>query len=143
MKLECVKLNLKNALAIAERFIGNNLSLLVLRYVLFITTEKSVKLRATNLDLGIEIEIPARVEKEGVVAIPADTLSNFLSNLPQEKNVVVEQVGDHLAISGNTHATLVKGFGYEDFPTLPFVTKGVTVEIDAKTLVGAFRATQY
>ncbi|OGZ09747.1 MAG: DNA polymerase III subunit beta [Candidatus Lloydbacteria bacterium RIFCSPHIGHO2_02_FULL_50_13] len=143
MKLECVKLNLKNALAIAERFTGKNLSLLVLRYVLFITTEKSVKLRATNLDLGIEIEIPAHVEKEGVIAVPADTLANFLSNLPQEKNVVVEQVGDHLTISGKTHSTLIKGFGYEDFPTVPFVTKGTTIEIDAKILINAFRATQY
>jgi len=143
MKIECVKLNLKNALAKAERFTGKNLSLPVLRFVLFIAGEKKVLLRATNLDLGIEIEIPARVEKEGVVAIPADTLSNFLSNLPQEKNVVVEQVGDHLAISGNTHATLVKGFGYEDFPTLPFVTKGTTIAVEAKALLNAFRATQY
>ncbi|MEK7120564.1 MAG: DNA polymerase III subunit beta [Patescibacteria group bacterium] len=143
MKLECVKLNLKNALVIAERFVGKNLSLQVLRHVLLIAGEKKVLLRATNLDLGIEIDIPARVEKEGVVAVPADTLASFLSNLPNEKNVVVEQVGEHLAISGKTHATLIKGFGYEDFPTLPFVTKGATVEIDAKTLLNAFRATQY
>lgn len=143
MKIECVKLNLKNALAKAERFTGKNLSLPVLRFVLFIAGEKSIKLRATNLDLGIEIELPARVEKEGVVAIPADTFANFLSNLPHEKNIVIEQVGDHLAISGNTHATLVKGFGYEDFPTLPFVNKGTTIEVDAKTLLHAFRSTQY
>jgi len=143
MKLECVKLHLKNALLIAERFVGKNLSLQVLKHALLIAGEKKVLIRATNLDLGIEIDIPARVEKEGVIAIPADTLANFLSNLPEEKNIVVEQIGDHLAISGKTHSTLVKGFGYEDFPTLPFVTKGVTVEIDAKTLVGAFRATQY
>ncbi|MDO8520778.1 MAG: DNA polymerase III subunit beta [bacterium] len=143
MKLECVKLNLKNALAIAERFTGKNLSLQVLKYVLFIVTEKSIKLRATNLDLGIEIEIPAHVEKEGVIAVPGDTLANFLSNLPQEKNIVVEQIGEHLAISGKTHSTLIKGFGYEDFPTIPFVTKGITIEIEAKTLLNAFRATQY
>lgn len=143
MKLECVKLNLKNALLIAERFTGKQLSLPVLRYVLLIAAEKSLKLRATNLDMGIEIELPARIEKEGVIAIPADTLGNFLSNLPQEKNVTVEQIGDHLTIAGSSYSTLVKGFGYEDFPTLPFVTKGPTIEIDAKTLVGAFRATQY
>lgn len=143
MKIECVKLNLKNALVTAGRFVGKNLSLPVLRYALLLAGEKTVKLRATNLDMGIEIEIPARVEKEGVVAIPADTLANFLSNLPNEKNVVVEQVGDHLAISGSTFSTLIKGFGYEDFPTLPVVTKGATIEIDAKMLLSAFRATHY
>ena len=143
MKIDCVKLNLKDALLLAERFTGKQLSLPVLRYVLFIASEHSLKLRATNLDLGIEIELPARIEKEGVIAVPADILGNFLSNLPQEKNVTIEQIGENLTISGSTSTTLVKGFGYEDFPTLPFVTKGITLEIEAKTLIAAFRSTQY
>ena len=143
MKLECVKLNLKDALLIAERFTGKQLSLPVLRYVLFIAAEQSLKLRATNLDLGIEIEIPAKIEKEGVIAIPADTLGNFLSNLPHEKNITIEQVGEHLTITGSSYLTLVKGFGYEDFPTIPFATKGTTFEIEAKALLSGFRATSY
>ena len=143
MKVECVKLNLKDALLIAERFTGKQLSLPVLRFVLFIADEKMLKIRATNLEIGIEIEIPARVEKEGVIAIPADTLGAFLSNLTEEKNVVIEQVGEHLTLSGSTYSTLIKGYGYEDFPTLPFVTKGIVVEIDIQTLLGAFRATEY
>ncbi|OGZ06499.1 MAG: DNA polymerase III subunit beta [Candidatus Lloydbacteria bacterium RIFCSPHIGHO2_01_FULL_49_22] len=143
MKVECVKLNLKDALLTAERFTGKQLSLPVLRYVLFIACEKMLKIRATNLDLGIEIEIPARIEKEGVIAIPADTLGNFLSNLPNEKNVTIEQVGEHLTITGASYSTLIKGFGYEDFPTLPFITKGTELEIDIKSLLGAFRATSY
>ena len=34
-------------------------------------------------------------------------------------------------------------FRSEDFPTLPLVTKGVTLEMDVKMLLSAFRATQY
>ena len=143
MKVECVKLNLKDALLIAERFTGKQLSLPVLRYVLFIATEKLLKIRATNLDIGIEIEIPAQVEKEGVIAIPADTLGSFLSNLTHEKNVNIEQVGEHLTLAGASYSTLIKGYGYEDFPTLPFVNKGTLIEIDIQTLLGAFRATEY
>lgn len=143
MKLECVKLNLKDALLITERFTGKQLSLPILRYVLMIASEKKLKLRATNLDLGIEIELAARVEKEGVIAIPADTLGNFLSNLPNEKNVTIEQVGKHITISGSSYSTLIKGFDYEDFPTLPFVNKGFTFDIDAKSLLAGFKATQF
>ncbi len=143
MKLECVKLNLKDALLTAERFTGKRASLPVLRYVLFIAGEKSLKLRATNLEMGIEIELPARVEKEGVIAIPADTLGNFLSNLPNEKNVTIEQVEGNLLIAGSTYSTVIKGFPYEDFPTLPFVTKGVSFDIEARQLVEGFRATQF
>src|SRR3990167_6058569 len=143
MKVECVKLNLKDALLTAERFTGKQLSLPVLRYVLFIAAEKVLKIRATNLDLGIEIELPARVEKEGVIAIPADILGNFLSNLPNEKNVTIEQVGEHLTITGASYSTLIKGYGYEDFTTLPFITKGTELEIDIHSLLGAFHATGY
>ena len=141
MKVECVKQNLKEALLTAERFTGKQLSLPVLKYVLLIAGEKNIKLRATNLDCGIEIEIPARIEKEGVMAVPADTLGNFLSHLPQEKNITLELVGEHLTISGSSYSTLIKGFGYEDFPTLPFVYKGESIDINSKQLLGAFRST--
>lgn len=143
MRVECVKLNLKDALLTAERFTGKQLSLPVLRYVLFIATEKVLKLRATNLDIGIEIEIPARIEKEGVIAIPADILGSFLSNLPNEKNIIIEQIGEHLTITGSSYSTLIKGFGYEDFPTIPFVSKGISFDIDVKTLISGFKATQF
>lgn len=143
MKLECVKQKLKDALLFAERFTGKQLSLPVLRYVLLIAGEKDLRIRATNLDLGIEISLPARVEKEGVVAVPGETLGNFLSNLTNEKNITIEEVGENLTISGTTHTTLIKKFGYEDFPTLPVVTKGITMTIGSKALVNAFRATTY
>lgn len=143
MKLECVKLNLKDALLTAERFTAKQATLPVLRYVLLIANNTSLRLRATNLDLGIEIELPARVEREGVLAIPADTLGSFLNNLPQERNVTLEQVGEHLTITGENYSTLIKGYGYEDFPTLPFLEKGTHITLPAKTLISAFKATSY
>jgi DNA polymerase III subunit beta len=143
MKLECVKNNLKEALLAAERFTGKQLSLPVLKFVLLVAGERSLKIRATNLDIGIEIEVPAKIQKEGVMAVPADILGNFLSNLPSEKNVTIEQVNQNLTLSGASFSTLIKGTGYEDFPTLPFVTKGVSVEIDAKALLSGFRSTMF
>lgn len=143
MKLECVKLNLKDALLTAERFTAKQATLPVLRYVLLIANNTSLRLRATNLDLGFEIELPAKVESEGVLAIPGDTLGAFLNNLPDERNVTLEQIGDHLTITGEKYSTLIKGFGYEDFPTLPFLEKGTHVTLPVKTLISAFKATQY
>lgn len=143
MKLECVKLNLKDALLIAERFTAKNATLPVLRYVLLVASDRVLRLRATNLDLGIEIELPARVETEGVITLPADTLGNFLNNLPQERNVTLEQVGEHLTITGNSYSTLIKGHGYEDFPTLPFLEKGSAITLSVKTLIGALKSVVY
>lgn len=143
MKIECVKQYLKDALLTAERFTGKQLSLPVLRYVLLIAGERTLKIRATNLDIGIEIEVPAKIEKEGVLAVPGDTLGGFLSNLPGEKSVTLEQVGQHITLSGRSYSALIKGTGYEDFPTIPFITKGPSFSLDAKVISDAFRSTAF
>jgi len=54
-----------------ERITGKNLTLPILSSVLLVASTKSLKLRSTNLSLGIEIEIPAKVEKEGHWLFPA------------------------------------------------------------------------
>lgn len=140
MKLSIVKNSAKDAILLADRISGKNLSLPVLRHVLMLATEKSLILRATNLDIGIEITLPAKVEKEGVLAVPGDILGNYLSYLSDEKQVVLEQVNQNLMISSERHSTLVKCHGYEDFPTIPFPAKGTTFAIEAKLLLGGLRS---
>ena len=68
MKLECSIEKIKNALMIVDRITGKNLTLPVLGSVLWVATGKTLKLRATNLNIGIEMEVPAKIEKEGVIA---------------------------------------------------------------------------
>ena len=58
MKLECSVEKIKNALYQSDRITGKNLTLPVLNSILLIASGKSLKLRSTNLSLGIEIEIP-------------------------------------------------------------------------------------
>ena len=55
MKLECSIEKIKDALITAERITGKNLTLLVLGSVLWVASNKVLKLRATNLNIGIEI----------------------------------------------------------------------------------------
>lgn len=143
MKLDIVKNKLKDAILLADRMSGKNLSLPVLRHVLMLASERMLILRATNLDIGIEIMLPAKIEKEGVLAVPGDILGNYLSYLSDEKNVVLEQVNQNLMISSERHSTLVKCHGYEDFPTIPFPTKGTTFSIDAKHLFAGFRSVHF
>ena len=57
MKLECGLEKIKNAISQTERITGKNLALPVLNSILLIASNKSLKLRSTNLSLGIEVEI--------------------------------------------------------------------------------------
>jgi DNA polymerase III subunit beta len=132
MKIECGKQKLKDAVISAERVTGKLLSLPVLRMVLLVATENTLKLRATNLDLGVEFTIPAKVYTEGVVAIPGELLGGYLGNLPEEKVITLELVNGNMSVASSKSVTMMKGYPYEDFPTIPIVDKGTPFTIEAK-----------
>src|SRR3989338_7747743 len=98
MKLECDLGKLKTSISQTERITGKNLTLPVLGSLLLIASGKSLKIRATNLSLGIEVEIPAKVEKEGVVAITGSVLSQIFSNIFQNENVYLESADGNLIV---------------------------------------------
>jgi DNA polymerase-3 subunit beta len=142
MKIECVKEKFLNAVALAEKVTGKNLTLPILSCVLLETTQSGIKIKATNLDLGIEIEVPVKVIEQGTVALPGNILSSFLTNLQDEK-VVLESVDGIVSLSTKTTTTTVKTFPYEDFPIIPKIDKQKTVSLDASALVDGLRSVWY
>jgi DNA polymerase-3 subunit beta len=142
MKLECGVEKLKNGILQVEKITGKNLTLPVLNSILFIASEKSLKLRATNLSLGIEIEIPAKIEKEGIVAISGGTLAGIFSNIFQNENVYLESEDGNLLIKTKKSRIKLKGQTHDDFPTIPIVN-GKTFEIESKKLVDGIKSVYY
>jgi DNA polymerase III subunit beta len=142
MKLECSVEKIKNAVSLAERATGKNLTLPVLSSILMIASGKSLKLRATNLSIGIEIEIPAKIEKEGVVAINGSVLSGVFSNIPTNDVAQLEETNGNLLVKTRRNQLTLKGQPYEDFPTIPQVS-GTNLEIDAKKLSEGVKSVYY
>jgi len=119
MKLEIIKNRLKEAVMIAERATGKNLSLPILKSILLEVKKNSLIIKATNLDIGLEIEIPAKISTEGEVAVNAMVLNGLLNNLPKEEKVIIESQKDNLNISTPSSSTLIKSFPIDDFPVIP------------------------
>ncbi len=142
MKLECGSEKLKKGISLAEKITGKNLTLPVLSSVLFIASENSLKLRATNLSLGVEIEIPAKVEKEGMVAISGSVLSGIFSNITQNENVNFESEEGNLLVETKKSKIKLKGQPYDDFPTIPRV-QGEEFEVDSKKLIEGIKSVYY
>ena len=131
------------AVARAEKVTGKNLSLQVLKNILITTKNKEVVLRATNLDVGVEVTVSGRIEKQGVVAIPGDVLYAFLTNTEGIDSITIEQKGGTLKVSAGKSSATIKIVSHEDFPTLPQVKEGTTLTLDAETLVRGFRSVWY
>ncbi len=142
IKLECEIEKIKNAIYQTERITGKNLTLPVLGSILFIASGKSLKMRATNLSLGIEIEVPAKVEEEGTVAVSGSVLTGIFSNIFQKENVVLEEKDGNLLIKTKKSQIKLKCQPNEDFPTIPKVT-GNKFEIDSKKLIDGIKSVYY
>lgn len=142
MKLECSIEKLRNGILQAERITGKNLTLPVLSSILLIAEGKSLKLRATNLSLGIEIDIPAKIETEGIVAISGTVLANTFSNINQNENVQLESMEGNLIVRARKSQIRLKGSPHEDFPTIPKV-EGESFEIDTKKILDGIKSVYY
>ncbi|MDO8659392.1 MAG: DNA polymerase III subunit beta [Candidatus Parcubacteria bacterium] len=142
MKLECRVEEIKNRISQVEKITGKNLTLPILNSVLLIASGKTLKLRATNLSLGIEIEIPAKIEKEGIVAISGSVLSGIFSNVFQNENVHLESVEGNLSIQTKKSKIKLKGQIHDDFPTIPRVI-GASFDVDSKKLIEGIKSVYY
>jgi len=142
MKLECSVEKIKDAISQVERITGKNLTLPVLSSVLLIASKNSLKLRSTNLNLGIEVEIPAKIEKEGTLAILGSTLNAVFSNVSQNENVFFEKENENLLIKTKKSKIKIKSQPFEDFPTIPIVS-GSSFEIESNKLVDGLKAVYY
>ncbi len=142
MKVECEIEKLKNGILLAEKITGRNLTLPVLSSILLEASNKVLKLKAMNLSLGVEIEIPAKVEQEGTLAISGNALASVFTNIVQKENIILTGEEGNLSIKTKKNKIKLKGMSYEDFPTIPNVS-GESFEIESKKLVEGIKAVYY
>ncbi len=144
MKTECVKEKLTAAVAQAEKITGKNLTLPVLACILIEATANEVSIKSTNLDLGVDIVIPAKTEKEGKVAIPGNILSSFLNNSPYEKNIILETTDTGLLkITTERTSTTIKSLPADDFPSIPKVSDEQSFKIKGNDFVRGLKSVWY
>lgn len=139
MKIVCIVEQLKKAIGYAERSVGKNLSSPELQSILLIASGNSVKVRATNLSIGIEYTIPATITEEGVVLIKGSTILGVINYIPITESVTLSLDGDNVCIESKKTKTTIKSIPYEDFPTLPIV-EGERFEISHEVLVEGIRS---
>lgn len=142
MKLECGIEKIKNGILQTEKVTGKNLTLPILGSILLIASGKLLKLRATNLSLGVEIEIPAKIEKEGMVAVSGSALAGIFSNIIQNENIQLEEENGNLLIKTQKSRIRLKGQNHDDFPTIPLV-EGKSFEIEAPKLIDGIKSVYY
>ncbi len=143
MKLEISIDKLKEAIGKAEKITGKNSTLESLKSILLLGTGNSLKIRSTNLSLGLEIEIPAKILEEGEVLVSGEVLNNTLQNLNvQDKVITVEKTNENLYLNNKRTKVVIKSLHPEDFPTIPSV-EGESFEIETQKFMEGVRSVFY
>ena len=88
--------------------------------ILIIAGDGGIKMRATNLETGVDLKIEGVCIQDGVVAISAAVLQQIAGSLTQEGNITLEHTGDIVSLTSGTGKSLIKTVPYDDFPSIPF-----------------------
>lgn len=143
MKLEIVKNKLLYAINACERIAGKHVSLPVLSCVLLEAKGNELKMKATNLDVGIEIDLQAKVSEVGIVAVSGGVIKSFLTNSFGDKSVFIESMENNLSLKTEDSHASIKTMSSEDFPAIPRVAGGSSFKIDSKEFVNGVNAVFY
>jgi DNA polymerase-3 subunit beta len=133
MKVSCLQENLAKGLGIVGRAVSPRSTLPVLGNVLLATDTGRLKLSATNLEVGINCWIGAKVEEEGAITVPARTFIDLVNALPPER-VDMELVvrTQTLNLRASRSEANVKGIDAQEFPLVPVPEGegGISIEAD-------------
>ena len=121
MIISIEKKKFSDAVHIVARFAQRKSATLpALSSILIIAGDEGIKLRATNLETGIDLTLAGECIEKGVVAIPATILQQIASSFTQEGKVTIEHIGDSVSLVSGTSKSTIKTVPYEDFPSIPF-----------------------
>lgn len=134
MKLICTQENFKKAIFNSERVVSKQTTLPILNNILIEANKKGLSLLATNLEMGVVVNIGAKVEKEGKITLPAKLLSNFVNNLPLGENIEIEGHDQALKIKSGRSKASIKGLPATDFPLIPKKKSEPQLQMEGKKM---------
>lgn len=131
MKAIVTQQHLAHGLGIVSRAVSPRSTLPVLANVLVATDEGRLRLSATNLELGITCWIPAQIQEEGSVTVPARTLVDLVGTFPPDNIALsLDTRTQTINLVCNASVHDIKGIDAQDFPPMPVPDLSEGIELN-------------
>lgn len=128
MKATLLRTNLNQGLSTVGRVVATRGQLPVLANVLVEASKQGVVLSATNLEIGLRMQVGGKVTEEGAITIPAKNLGEFVNATDAESvELVVE--GDKLKIKAGKSGAVFTGISASEFPSFAKASDGQALKI--------------
>ena len=120
MKVIVQQQQLAHGVNVVSRAVTSRSTLPVLSNILIKTDEGRLRLSATNLELGINAWLGAKVSEDGGLTVPSRTFSDLVTNLPNEDVILtVDERTQSLNVKCGALNTDIKGISADEFPPMP------------------------
>src|SRR5438876_8076074 len=137
VKLSVMQENLARGLSVVSRAVSTRSTLPVLGNVLLRTEDAGLKLTATNLEIGVTYWVPAKIDSDGAITIPARLFTDFVNSLPNERIDLELQPGDMVEVRCGRYEAHLKGIDAEEFPAIPAAGERPTTRVSQRALKAA------
>ena len=122
MKAVLLHENLEPYVSIISKSLPSTSPVPVLLNILIEATEKGLFISATDLELGVKIKIPAKIEKTGALTVPGRQFVEVMSSILSRK-ITLSQTEQGLLIEAQGGRAILQTIPKEEFPNL-FEEKG-------------------
>ena len=145
MEIICDQNELNNAIQLVSKAVASRPTHPILGNILITADQgiNKISLTGFDLNLGIQTSLGATVKNSGAITIPARLLSDIVSKLPSETPVSLEvdENSDNILIKSDRGSFNLKGIPSDDYPNLPFVESGTSLNIDPSAFLKALKLT--
>ena len=130
MKFTCSKIEMSMASATVSKAVAQKAAIPSIEGILITAENGKVSLTAYDLELAIITEIDANIEEEGSIVIGARTLCEIVRKMSGDLVTISADERKLVFIqSGNSEFSL-NGMGADEYPELPRVQNGLSIDID-------------
>lgn len=119
MKFKVEKGQLINAIQTVQNVITTKSALPILSNILVEAQNNTLKLTATDLDIGITCVIPVDIQEVGAITIPAKRFSDIIKEFPLEIVNISTKKNNQVTIDSEMCQFKIMGLIKEEFPKLP------------------------
>jgi DNA polymerase-3 subunit beta len=143
MKFQVEKSVLLNGIQKIQNVITSKAVLPILSNILIETQVESIKLTATDLDIGISCVISVDILETGAITIPAKRFGDIIKELPGNDVSINTKKNNLVIIETGLCQFKIMGLPPDEFPKLPEFKDQEAIQLDQSTLKQMLNLTSF
>jgi DNA polymerase-3 subunit beta len=134
MELVVRKFDLLKELQLFQGIVERKNTIPILANVLFEAKGDTVRLAATDLEVGLRAECKASISRSGALTLPAKKLFEIVKELPDTDIRIEEEKSGTVKVAADRFEGRMQTMPKDDFPTLPDLAAGEGVTVNRRLL---------